>query len=87
MRNGFHIVYDKDNDEPLSDGFFFTIGYKGYTGNGLLRELLNYGICSIALGTTGSEQEGLRACSSAVKPGDYELLEERLAIFHKNNPL
>ena len=87
LRNGFHIVYDKDNDEPLSDGFFFTIGYKGYTGNGLLRELLNYGVCAIALGTTGSEQEGLRACSSAVKEGDYELLDERLAIFKQNNPL
>lgn len=87
LRNGFHIVYDKDNEEPVSDGFFFTIGYKGYTGNGLLRELLNYGVCTISLLTTGSEQEGLRACSSAVKEGDYELLEERLKVFKANNPL
>ena len=27
-RNGFHIVYDRDLDQPLSDGFFFTVGYK-----------------------------------------------------------
>lgn len=87
LRNGFHIVYDMDNEEPVSDGFFFTIGYKGYTGNELLRELLNYGICTISLRSTGSEQEGLRACSSAVKPGDYELLEERLKVFKANNPL
>lgn len=27
--NGFHLVYDKDLDEDVSDGFFFTVGYPG----------------------------------------------------------
>lgn len=31
-RNGFHIVYDRDLDQPLSDGFFFTVGYKDVEG-------------------------------------------------------
>ena len=33
LRHGFHIVYDKDQDEPVSDGYFFTIGRFGYTGD------------------------------------------------------
>lgn len=85
LNHGFHIVYDKDYDEAVSDGFFFTIGHEGYTGNELLRELLNYGVCTISLSTTGSDQQGLRACSSAVKEGDYELLDERLAIWEANH--
>ncbi|MDE6381103.1 MAG: pyridoxal phosphate-dependent aminotransferase, partial [Muribaculaceae bacterium] len=27
--NGFHIVYERDGDRPISDGFFFTVGFKG----------------------------------------------------------
>ena len=30
--NGFYIVYDRDGDQPISDGFFFTVGYPGFTG-------------------------------------------------------
>ena len=26
--NGFHVVYEKDGDQPISDGFFFTAGFK-----------------------------------------------------------
>lgn len=25
--NGFHVVYGKDVEQPIGDGFFFTIGY------------------------------------------------------------
>ena len=85
LKYGFKIVYDKDYDVAVSDGFFFTIGHDKYTGNELLRELLNYGVCTISLSTTGSDQQGLRACSSAIKPGDYELLEERLKVFAENH--
>lgn len=52
LRHGFHIVYDKDLDEPVSDGFFFTIGRKGYTGDALLAELIHYGVSAISLRTT-----------------------------------
>ena len=37
--NGFKIVYDKDEDQPLSDGFYFTISYPGFSGEELLAEL------------------------------------------------
>jgi len=64
LRHGFHIVYDKDLDEPVADGFYFTIGYPGMTGGQLMRELMYYGVSAISLDTTGSNQEGLRACTS-----------------------
>ena len=87
LRHGFHIVYDKDLDEPVSDGFFFTIGRKGFTGDDLLAELIYYGVSAISLRTTGSEQQGIRVCTSMVKPEHYDLLDERLRVFNENHPL
>lgn len=84
-RYGFKIVYDHDLDEPVADGFYFTIGYPGMTGSQLMEELICYGISAISLATTGSRQEGLRACTSFIKPHQYELLEERLKIFDENH--
>ena len=83
-RNGFHIVYDKDDEEPVSDGFFFTIGYGSMSGAELLKNLLYYGISGIDLATTGSCRQGIRACSSNIRPHHYELLEERLRAFNEN---
>lgn len=87
QQNGFHIVYDRDLDETVGDGFFFTTGYPGMRGGELMRELISYGISSISLKTTGSQQEGVRACTSRM--GDerlYELLEERLRAFRADHP-
>lgn len=84
-RNGFHIVYDKDDTEPVSDGFFFTIGYKDFDGATLLKELLYYGVSGIDLSTTGGTRKGIRACSSNIKPHHYAMLDERLALFDKNH--
>lgn len=52
--NGFHIVYALDGDEPVSDGFFYTVGYRlpdgtEMTGAALMRDLMLMGICSISL--------------------------------------
>ena len=85
LRNGFSIVYDKDVDEPVSDGFFFTIGYKDMDGGELLKELLYYGVSGIDLATTGGVRKGIRACSSNIKPHHYALLEERLRLFNENH--
>ncbi len=85
LRNGFSIVYDKDVDEPVSDGFFFTIGYKDMDGGELLKELLYYGISGIDLATTGGARKGIRACSSNIKPHHYAMLEERLRLFNENH--
>ena len=81
--NGFYIVYDKDGEEAIADGFFFTVHYPGYTGDELLKELLCYGISAITLDTTGSECQGIRACVSLVKPEQLPVLKERLELFHR----
>ena len=72
-------------EELIADGFYFTIGYPGMTGSELMEELMFYGISAISLGTTGSKQEGLRACTSFIKDHQYALLEERLQIFKSNH--
>ena len=84
-RTGFSVVYDKDDDMPVSDGFFFTMGYKEMDGAELLQELLYYGVSGIDLSTTGGKRKGIRACSSNIKPHHYAMLEERLALFNENH--
>lgn len=84
--NGFHIVYDIDVDRPISDGFFFTIGYKDMPSEELQRELMRFGISSIALPTTGSKQDGIRACvSNIIQEYQYNKLEERLKAFDEEH--
>lgn len=86
-RNNFHIVYDRDLDQPIADGFYFTIGYKGMTSGQLARELMYYGVSAICLITTGSHQEGLRVCTSFIEDHQYAQLEERMRLFAENNPV
>jgi hypothetical protein len=83
---GFYIVYEKDGDEPIADGFYFTIAYPGMTGGELLGNLLHFGISAITLTNTGSEKEGLRACVSHVSRSQFGNLEERLKQFQANFP-
>ena len=83
-RNGFSIVYDKDGDVKLADGFYFTIGYQGMDSEQLLTGLLRCGISAMALDTTGSSQPGIRACVSTLSTeADMVALDERLALFVK----
>ena len=85
--NGFHIVYDHDVTRKVGDGFFFTIGYGDMTGGELLRELLYYGVSSISLSTTGSQQQGVRACTSRMRNELYEVLQERMKAFNEDHPI
>jgi aspartate/methionine/tyrosine aminotransferase len=86
QKHGFSIVYDRDVDAPLADGFYFTISYPGFSGPELLERLLYYGISAISLIITGSERtEGLRACVSHVSRDQFELLESRLKIFREHH--
>ncbi|MFW5851452.1 MAG: aminotransferase class I/II-fold pyridoxal phosphate-dependent enzyme [Bacteroidota bacterium] len=83
---GFSIVYETDVDQPIADGFYFTISHKGYSGSELLHELLHYGISAITLDITGSERtEGLRACTSQIHESQIPDLEERLTLFKNNH--
>ena len=85
--NGFHIVYDTDVTQKVGDGFFFTIGYGDMTGGELLTELLYYGVSSISLSTTGSLQQGVRACTSRMRDELYEVLRERMKAFSEDHPI
>ena len=85
LRHGFHIVYDKDWDEPVADGFYFTIGYKNMSSGQLAYELMSYGVSAICLVTTGSDQEGLRVCTSFIEDHQYAQLEERMSIWEENH--
>ncbi|MBW7843646.1 MAG: pyridoxal phosphate-dependent aminotransferase [Ignavibacterium sp.] len=86
VNNGFKIVYDKDEDEPIADGFYFTFSYPGFTGEELLNKLLYYGISAISLAITGSERlEGIRACVSLVKREQFKDLEYRLKKFNEDH--
>lgn len=80
--NGFHIIYDIDGDRPISDGFFFTAGYKDMTSGELQKELMRYGVSSISLPSTGSEQNGIRVCVSMISEDeDFKRLDQRLKAF------
>jgi aspartate/methionine/tyrosine aminotransferase len=83
--NGFYIVYDNDLGETLADGFYFTVAYPGMTGGELMKELMFYGISTISLETTGSDQQGLRICTSFIKDGQYEEIKARLECFKANH--
>lgn len=82
--NGFHIVYDLDGEKPISDGFFFTIGYPGLSSPQLQEELIKYGVSTIHLESTGSEQPGVRCTVSMIcNDSVVDTLSQRLAAFHE----
>jgi aspartate/methionine/tyrosine aminotransferase len=85
---GFEIVYDMDLDEPIADGFYFTLSYPGFEGSQLVEKLLYYGISAISLEITGSSRtEGLRACVSQVRRDQFPILEERLKCFSADHSI
>ncbi len=79
--NGFTITYPRDVTEEIGDGFFFSLSYPGMTGSELVKELIHYGVSSINLDTTGSLQQGVRACTSRMRNELYPVLEERMKQF------
>jgi aspartate/methionine/tyrosine aminotransferase len=88
LDNGFEIVYNMDEDNPIADGFYFTVSYPGLSGDELISEFLYYGISAISLSTTGSERlEGVRACTSLIQRSQLPVLENRLKKFNEHHPI
>ena len=82
--NGFHLVYDKDIEQTISDGFFYTVEYKSLGNRELLEALLRCGIIAIPLNTTGSGQAGIRVCVSRLgNEEDFRRLDDHLKLFVK----
>ena len=81
-RNGFHLVYDRDMEQTIGDGFFYTVGYKNMQNRELLEALFRCGVVAIPLNTTGSGQCGIRVCvSRLLSEADFQRLEEHLKLF------
>ena len=85
-RHGFKVVYDRDVTREVGDGFFFTLGYEGISGDDLVVELMSYGVSGISLSTTGSTRQGVRGCTSRMRDELYPVLEERMAEFERDHP-
>ena len=84
FKHGFSLVYDKDLDQEVSDGFFYTIRYKEMKGSDLLYDLMRCGISAITLTATRSKQQGIRVCVSMLNSDeDFFKLDERLDLFEE----
>ncbi|MCQ2147337.1 MAG: pyridoxal phosphate-dependent aminotransferase [Bacteroidales bacterium] len=84
-RHGFTITYPKDITEDIGDGFFFSLSYPGLSGSELVKELIHYGVSSINLDTTGSLQQGVRACTSRMRDELYSVLDDRMRQFAEDH--
>ena len=86
--NGFELVYQLDGENKIADGFFMTARYGDMTSGELQKELLRYGVSSISLPSTGSEQNGVRITISMVSDDEsFDLLDKRLKKFNEDHPL
>ena len=85
LANGFYLVYDNDLGAPLADGFYFTVQYPGMNDLQLTRELMYYGIAVFPLDTMGSNEQGVRICTSFFSHEQEPLFKERIEAFRNNN--
>ena len=81
--NGFDLLYEKDLEEPIADGFYFTIKRKKMTGGELLHAMLLFGMSGIPMRPTGTKREGIRICVSLVPEEQYGELEKRVEALSK----
>lgn len=85
LSNGFYLVYDNDLGAPLADGFYFTVQYPGMTDLELTRLLMYYGIAVFPLDTMGSNEQGVRICTSFFKKEQHSMFRERIEAFHRDH--
>jgi len=76
--NGFKLLYANDLEDPIADGFYFTIKRENMTGGELLHAMLLFGMSGIPMRTTGTKREGVRICVSLVPMEQYDELERRV---------
>ena len=79
--NKFYLVYDNDMGNPLADGFYFTVQYPGMTAVELTKELMYYGVSVFPLNTMGSEQQGVRVCTSFFHDSLRDVFRSRISQF------
>ncbi|MCR4561257.1 MAG: aminotransferase class I/II-fold pyridoxal phosphate-dependent enzyme, partial [Bacteroidales bacterium] len=85
LENGFYLVYDNDMGEPLADGFYFTVQYPKMTAVELTKELMFYGISVFPLNTMGSNEQGVRICTSFFHKDLEQVFKERIEKFAREH--
>jgi aspartate/methionine/tyrosine aminotransferase len=83
--NKFYLVYDNDMGNPLADGFYFTVQYPGMSAVELTKELMYYGVSVFPLNTMGSEQQGVRVCTSFFHDSLRDVFRSRIEQFAKEH--
>jgi aspartate/methionine/tyrosine aminotransferase len=82
IKHHFHLVYEKDEDGEIGNGFFFTVAYDDLNCTSLILNMMRCGISTITLTSTRSESVGLRVCMSLLNnEEDFQILDDRLATF------
>jgi hypothetical protein len=88
---GFHFIYAKDdNDQTISNGLSFTVGFDDMSSAELQKNLLMFGISTLSLKPTGSSRNGVAvSVASLTSPDIFADLQNRLRLFslhfNKNN--
>lgn len=81
LSQGFQILYDKDGDEDIADGFYFTVTYPGLDEEELVSQFLRCGLGIISLTITGSKgKSGVRISVSKVDSELFATLDSRLSL-------
>jgi aspartate/methionine/tyrosine aminotransferase len=81
INKGFQILYDKDGEADLANGFYFTITYPGLSQEELSRRLMQCALGTISLSIMGSKKSGARISTSMVDKSLFFRLNERLDLF------
>ncbi len=82
LDNGFQILYDKDGEEELADGFYFTVTYPGLDDEEIMRRFFRCGLGTISLSIMGSKgKPGVRISTSKVDKKQFSTLKERLGHY------
>lgn len=82
VENGFELLYERDIDQAIADGFYFAFGHPAYPESGLAEALLGFGISATPLTDAGAEhKQGLRACVGLMTDEDLERIAPRLSAF------
>jgi aspartate/methionine/tyrosine aminotransferase len=83
LENGFQILYDKDGDEELADGFFFTVTYPSLDSDELIRRFFRCGLGTVSLDIMGSKDNaGIRISTSKVSKDMFSELNKRLKVYN-----
>lgn len=84
LSHGFSILYDKDGEEELADGFFFTVTLPDLNSDDLIRRFLRCGLGAISLNLMGCKgKSGIRISSSKINENQFAELDKRLGLYAK----